>query len=649
MKAIILFCCLFFSLIASGQGKRTSPISDLNSAALKKLEPGRYVDSVDKILAALMANGHLYPKDTLLFYLKTYKEYVWKYAELEDRKHNYYINIGNSVSAQGNLGEAIYFFEKADREYEKYYKKKPDFVLMKLCYLHTQTKNFQKAIDAYEKESPRLMASPTAIRNDSLHGKDILILMYILNPVASAYIFLKDTANTVKTIDLARDILNAVHQNSQIGSDDLAIMKFMYHGMQYYKYQYLVPNAQNRINVIDSIRSLMSSEQLAQHLKATFDNNLTEWSINHFIATRHIDSARYYLNKFKAMPSATTPDDAFQLQVKRHEFKIWSLENEGNAIIPLVEELLRLNDTVSQSLTDQMNDMMYAYTKAEYTENELNIAESEKRMRTLVIIALGVTAIAGSLAIYLGMRRRNRQIQLQIENLDRLANIKIATLEASKQEAVRSEQERMAQELHDNFSASLAGLNHQIEELQDEVAEGVQKRKLSTIQQGLRQVYTSLRTTSHQWFFDSRLEQQASVNETIRMLLDSALPDKRYKKHIQIDADAAQLLSLEDRINILRIVQEAITNIIKHSKADEVSIFLLSTQDEIILQISDNGIGMQAGPEDAVFGMGMRSIQKRAAALKGCLEIIKDEGTVLNITISKKGMNYFEQLNRLTG
>lgn len=652
MKALILpFLILFFiAKTVSPQTPNAVAISDINSPALKRLFPEKYVDSVDKLLLQLSANGKLSPKDTLLYYLQTYKDYVWKYPNLEDRRHNYFINIGNNSSAQGKLGEAIYFFEKADREYEKYYKKKPDFVLMKLCYLHTQTKNFQKAINIYEKELPRLMTSPVAIKNNSLQDKDVLILMYILNPVASSYIFLKDTANTIKTITLAHDILNAVHKNSKVGKGDLAVMKFMYYGMQYYRDQYLFSNAKNRRNTIDSIRSLIADEHLATDLSAIFDVNLTEWIINHFIATKQIDSAHYYLKKFREMPSWIGPSDAFHLQVKRHEFKIWSLENEDNDIIPIVNELLQLNDTINQSLTNQMNDMMYAYTKAEFTEDELKKAEAEKKNRTLIIFIISIAAITTITVIYIWMRKRTKKTERQIESLNDLTNIKIATLESSKQEAVKTEQERLAQELHDNFSATLAGLNHQVDDLYSNTTDKVQQQKIVQIQHGLKLVYTKLRTTSHQWFFDARLEQQASFKETIQMLLDSALPDGRYNKYIQIDANAALLLNLDDRINILRIVQEAITNVIKHSKANEVSVFLLETDTEIILQISDNGIGMITGTGRAAvpFGLGLQSIEKRVNALKGYLEIINEEGTLLNIVINKKELSYFEQLNTMT-
>ncbi|MBL7705118.1 MAG: hypothetical protein JNM21_06170 [Taibaiella sp.] len=647
MKSMILLCSLLFSLIAFGQGKHTLSIADINRAALKQLEPEKYVDSVDKLLAELQVNGNFYPKDTLLFYLKTYKEYVWKYPRLEDRKHNYYINIGNNVSAQGNLGEAIYFFEKADREYEKYYKKKPDFVLMKLCYLHTQSKNFQKAIDAYEKELPRLTASPAAIKNGSLQGKDVLLLMYILNPIASSYIFLKDTANTNKTIDLARNILNAVHKESKVGRDDLAIMKFMYYGMQYYRDQYLLSNVKDRINTIDSIRSLIADESVAEHLKATFDNNLTEWLINHFIAVKHIDSARYYLNKFKTMPSATAPKNELQLQVKRHELQIWSLENEGSAILPVVNELLQLSDTINQSLTNQMNDMMYAYTKAEFTEDELKKTELEKQKRTLIIIIVSLASIFSILAIYMRMRNRTKKTQKQIAALNHLTNLKIASMEASKQEAVRSEQERLAQELHDNFSSTLAALKHQTEHIYNSAADIDLKQKIEQVQFGLQHIYASLRNTSHQWFFDARIQQQSSFDETIRFLLDSALPDEHYKKHIQIDANAVLLLSLDDRINILRIIQEAITNVIKHSKANEISVFLMATHTELMLQISDNGIGFNTEKGRPVYGIGLQSIEKRVTLLKGKLEILNEEGIVLNIIINKKELAYFTPSNIL--
>jgi signal transduction histidine kinase len=67
---------------------------------------------------------------------------------------------------------------------------------------------------------------------------------------------------------------------------------------------------------------------------------------------------------------------------------------------------------------------------------------------------------------------------------------------------------------------------------------------------------------------------------------------------------------------IYRTFQEALTNILKHAQASEVSASLTWEGDEICLQITDNGHGLDASPSLRM-GLGLRSLSHRALALGG--------------------------------
>jgi len=76
------------------------------------------------------------------------------------------------------------------------------------------------------------------------------------------------------------------------------------------------------------------------------------------------------------------------------------------------------------------------------------------------------------------------------------------------------------------------------------------------------------------------------------------------------------------KINLYRIVQEALTNVAKHARAGEVAVTLNSCPvregDGLELQIKDNGIGM---PEAVTGGLGLRGMRERAEALGGTFEL----------------------------
>jgi signal transduction histidine kinase len=86
------------------------------------------------------------------------------------------------------------------------------------------------------------------------------------------------------------------------------------------------------------------------------------------------------------------------------------------------------------------------------------------------------------------------------------------------------------------------------------------------------------------------------------------------------------------KLNIFRIVQEQLNNILKHAKATEVSISLLQNTRSIILSISDNGIGFDTGQKRQ--GIGVTNINSRAASYNGTAYFTSQpgQGCVLTAT-----------------
>jgi signal transduction histidine kinase len=73
--------------------------------------------------------------------------------------------------------------------------------------------------------------------------------------------------------------------------------------------------------------------------------------------------------------------------------------------------------------------------------------------------------------------------------------------------------------------------------------------------------------------------------------------------------------------HVYRIVQEALTNAMRHSGAREVSIRLKTSDDELHLKVSDDGRGFEHLPADGPGGMGLKIMRYRAQMLGGDLVI----------------------------
>ncbi|MNN72413.1 Sensor histidine kinase ComP [compost metagenome] len=123
--------------------------------------------------------------------------------------------------------------------------------------------------------------------------------------------------------------------------------------------------------------------------------------------------------------------------------------------------------------------------------------------------------------------------------------------------------------------------------------------------------------------------------------LETALHDlcaDLISSEVQIEFQSSGLLadlSMNNTVHIYRIVQELLTNAIKHGKAKNILVQLIQEGDTILITVDDNGKGFDTGKMSNVTGIGLKNIQNRVDFLKGKLSIDSDprNGTSVNIEI----------------
>ncbi len=91
----------------------------------------------------------------------------------------------------------------------------------------------------------------------------------------------------------------------------------------------------------------------------------------------------------------------------------------------------------------------------------------------------------------------------------------------------------------------------------------------------------------------------------------------------------------ETSIGLYRIFQESLTNVAKHSQATTVNAFLKTKDDNLVLAISDNGIGFNLEETAGKRTLGLVSIRERALMMNGTYEILSlpGEGTTVLVTV----------------
>jgi PAS domain S-box-containing protein len=103
------------------------------------------------------------------------------------------------------------------------------------------------------------------------------------------------------------------------------------------------------------------------------------------------------------------------------------------------------------------------------------------------------------------------------------------------------------------------------------------------------------------------------------------------KFNSSVEVDTEYHLSAEKKIALYRIVQEELSNIVRHSRARNIRVNVMQNNSGVILYMFDDGVGfdLQTTPK----GMGLASIATRAYSFKGMVDIVTSPGKGCSVTV----------------
>ena len=198
-------------------------------------------------------------------------------------------------------------------------------------------------------------------------------------------------------------------------------------------------------------------------------------------------------------------------------------------------------------------------------------------------------------------------------------------------EGQEAERKRIAAELHDSVGQDLLVVkNRALLALQGAEALGPAREHLQAISDVLTETIAHTRTLAHDLRPAAldRLGLAAAVRANVEKVATGS------RIHFTVDVrDVDGLLPPEAEISLFRIVQEATTNILKHSGATEARVSLGRVRQRVALVISDNGLGLSRDAE-APGGFGLESIAERVRLLGGTMQIREAPGTGMTLAIT---------------
>ena len=192
---------------------------------------------------------------------------------------------------------------------------------------------------------------------------------------------------------------------------------------------------------------------------------------------------------------------------------------------------------------------------------------------------------------------------------------------------------RIARELHDDVNQRMALMSIALEQLQQNAPE-TEDDMSKQLKKLMRQVHEASRAI-HRISRDlhpSTLVHLGLV-ASVKSLCDELRQIHKLKiefRHHGVPADLSQELSL----CLYRIAQECFNNVIKHSGARDAKLKLLGTKAEIVLRVSDTGVGFEAASPAIKRGLGLVSMKERLRLVGGTIVVESHPSQGTRITAS---------------
>ncbi|ODS73357.1 MAG: hypothetical protein ABS46_20295 [Cytophagaceae bacterium SCN 52-12] len=625
---------LFFFF--SGYGQETAaPQVETQFGALKTqyekgaLSKARYLHLADSLLISFFTGGTYFERSELEGHLSLFKDIAWSEEEFGMQRINYFEHFMNNALMQSKGGEAIYFSEKVSREITGDPHRKSLVELFTKCIFYIKNKNHAKAATFYKEEADLIRAYPESLKAGKVSADEALKAMHLLSIIITPYIELNDTTEVLNTVNTAERLSRELKPLVSDDKEKVVMTQILLNSMRYSSKIFLRDYPGAKAELLATRELLDGEKGLAEYVSVAAEYNLLEWWISYYLETKDNANAAAYLERYAATPPISE-DYSSTLNTFRARLKA----NEGyyREAYDIMVTAGKDKDELYARMMNELDDLLYSHTASEMSQIALQQAETEKKRQTTWIVIISVLAVGALAAAYLRMQREKRKSAEIVARLNQEANLQIAILEEEKRQASRKEQERIGMELHDGLSASMAALLYQVGDVAAEIPEA--SRKLIEVQRQMEQVYQAVRSKSHYWHDSSGDGDGVYFQQQVEKLTQT-LPDARYAKEIEIDSEAVRSLGLNQRVEILRIVQEAVTNILKHARASVVNIFLYKKGGETVLHISDNGKGFDPEKVKARSGLGLKSISERAARLNGRMEISSGkEGSSLEISFA---------------
>lgn len=187
------------------------------------------------------------------------------------------------------------------------------------------------------------------------------------------------------------------------------------------------------------------------------------------------------------------------------------------------------------------------------------------------------------------------------------------TAQQEKNQSAQKERDRIARDLHDDVSAPLLMLIHKA---QTDSYKSLAQKALSSVRDAIYALDDKNDCYLEDLLWDMKVEALERL-EPIGIDLDWEVQLNNKKINSDSDIQANTMVSARFKINVQRIAREAVSNVIKHADASQMSILIQFSQNQISMKFINNGLKQEASLDTLTLGKGVNNMAKRSEELGG--------------------------------
>lgn len=531
-------------------------------------------------------------------------------------------NLGSIYKELGEAENAMLFYTKSLRTREKLNDKKG----MAFCYLnigvfYNTVNNFQLAIQELTKSESLFKEFNNEFELSKVYN-NLGVSFSNINDFEKALEYYKKSLHLKNKIGLENEtyiILNNIGIIYEKNQD--------YDNALYYYNQSLASHS--KVNSSDSIELY---------------NNLG----NVYRKKKQLKKAlQYYMLALKSLED--TNQNVIKLELLKNIASTYSQLNSFKLATQYNEKYILLQDSmefayknaiqIKTSYEEEKNKNIILEKNKVIDQTTIDKVSAENKRKTTLLYGLMIGTLFLIILFFLVLKNnrqkqkivlaeKNKKIQSQkIEELLKIEELKSINDMLYAQE---QERKRIAQDLHDRLGSMLSMVKVHFKSVEDNIENLVKDnvKQYQTANNLLDEACEEVRKIAHNMSSGvlAKFGLVPALKELITSLSGASKIDIEF-----IDHGLDNRLENEMEINVYRIIQELFSNVLKHAKANEISLQVLKNNNRLSIIFEDNGVGFN--PKNIPKGIGILNIKSRITKFDGKIDIDSNKGNGTTTTI----------------